>query len=152
MRPAERVLLLALLAATATAGADCAPLRFAGDGIPAPLLGRSGDPERGRRVALDRDRGDCTICHRLPVTDPDPRFHGNVGPSLVGVGARLSPARLRARIAAPKRLNPETIMPAYCTTGDRWRVASEQVGEPILDAGEIEDLVAWLATLRGDRP
>lgn len=151
MRSAERLLLTILLGCATAAAADCAPLAFEGDGIPAPLLGRAGDPARGREVATAADRGDCTICHGLPVAEPDPRFHGNLGPPLHGVGARLTEAQLRARIAAPKRLDPDTVMPAYCEAGDRWRVAAGRVGEPILSAGEIEDLVAWLSTLRGDR-
>ncbi len=150
MRSAEALFLTILLGCAAAAGADCAPLVFEGDGIPAPLLGLEGDPVRGREVATAADRGDCTICHGLPVEAPDPRFHGNVGPPLHGVGARLTAAQLRARIAAPKRLDPHTVMPAYCETGHRWRVVSDQVGEPILSAGEIEDLVAWLTTLRGE--
>ena len=151
MRSAEALLLTILLSHAATAAADCAPLEFEGDGIPAPLLGLEGDAERGREVATSTDRGDCAICHALPVLAQDPRFHGNIGSPLHGVGARLTAAQLRARIAAPKRLDPHTVMPAYCETGHRWRVASDRVGEPILTAGEIEDLVAWLATLRGDR-
>ena len=151
MRSAELLLLTLLLGCAMAAAADCAPLALEDDGIPSPLLGIEGDPERGREVATAADRGDCTICHALPVTEPDPRFHGTVGPSLQGVGARLTEAQLRARIAAPKRLDPHTVMPAYCATDHLWRVASDRVGEAILSAGEIEDLVAWLATLRGDR-
>lgn len=152
MRSPERLLLLTvLLGCIGTARADCAPMNFEGDGIPAPLLGLQGDPARGRLVATATDRGDCTICHRLPVADPDPRFHGDIGPSLVAVGDRLTAAQLRARIAAPKRLSPHTVMPAYCATGDRWRVIADRVGQAILSAGEIEDLVAWLETLRETR-
>lgn len=150
MRSAEHLVLTILLGCAAAAHADCAPLLFDGDGIPAPLLGLEGDPERGRAVATAADRGDCTICHGLPVREPDSHFHGNVGPPLHGVGARLTEAQLRARIAAPKHLDPSTVMPAYCEAGQRWRVAADRVGEPILTAGEIEDLVAWLATLRGE--
>lgn len=154
MRSAERLatfLLLTLLAAPASAE-DCAPLEFVGDGIPEPLLGLRGDPLRGHRIATSADAGDCTICHRLPVAEPDPRFHGTVGPSLAGVGARLTQAQLRARIAAPKRLNPHTVMPAYCSTSNRWREAASVVGEPLLEASAIEDLVAWLSTLRIPEP
>lgn len=151
MRSAERRALLAgaLLVLASAAGADCAPLRWAEDGtLPEPLTGARGDPDRGAAVALDRHRGDCTICHRLPL--PGRRFHGTVGPALDDVGRRLTPAQLRARIAAPRRSVPATVMPEYCTTGDRYRVDPAVAGEPILSAAEIEDLVAWLATLRGE--
>jgi sulfur-oxidizing protein SoxX len=152
MRSAERraAVLGALLVLASAASADCAPLAWAADGtLPAPLGGAVGDPERGAAVALDRNRGDCTICHRLPL--PGRRFHGTVGPALDDVGRRLTDAQLRARIAAPRRRVPATVMPEYCTTGDRYRVDPAYAGEPILSAGEIEDLVAWLSTLRGER-
>jgi sulfur-oxidizing protein SoxX len=148
VRLAAPVLLLLALLAPGDARADaCADFRIVGDGIPEPLAGKRGDPSRGRAVALAREQGDCTICHRLPL--PARQFHGTVGPPLDRVGARLSAAQLRLRIAAPKRLNPATVMPAYCTVGGRYRVALGHVGEPILDAGQIEDLVAWLVTLDG---
>ena len=150
MRSVE-VLLIAMLSGCASHafGADCAPLEFVGDGIPTPLSADTPDPDRGRTIATATDRGDCTICHALPVNTPDPRFHGNLGPPLYGVGARLDAAQLRARIADPKRLDPHTVMPAYCSTNRRWRVARAQVGAPILSAAEIEDLIAWLQTLDG---
>lgn len=154
MRSAEAAFTLALLVALvawpSARAADCASFRIDGDGIAAPLDGAVGNPDRGREVALDRTRGDCTICHLLPL--PGRRFHGTVGPSLDAVGARLDAAQIRLRIAAPKRLNPHTVMPAYCTTGNRYRVAAGLVGRPILSAGEIEDLVAWLRTLDGSEP
>jgi sulfur-oxidizing protein SoxX len=151
MRLVDRRALVAgaLLALAAPANADCAELAWAADGtLPAPLAGAVGDPERGAAVAFDRDRGDCTICHRLPL--PGRRFHGTVGPALDDVGRRLTDAQLRARIAAPRRQVPATVMPEYCTTGDRYRVDPAHAGKPILTAGEIEDLVAWLSTLRGE--
>jgi sulfur-oxidizing protein SoxX len=154
MPSAERLatLVLCALLATPTQAEDCAPLEFDGDGIPEPLLGLRGDPLRGHRVATSPAAGDCTICHRLPVAEPDPRFHGTVGPPLAGIGARLTRAQIRARIAAPKRINPHTVMPAYCSTANRWREVASAVGEPLLDAGAIEDLVAWLSTLRIPEP
>ncbi|HSG88475.1 MAG TPA: hypothetical protein VLA56_04635 [Pseudomonadales bacterium] len=154
MRPAAlaralRTLLVATLLAAggAARGEDCASFEIVGDRIPAPLDGIAGDARRGPEVALAADRGDCTICHRLPL--PGRQFHGTVGPPLDRVGARLDTGQLRLRIAAPKRLHPNSLMPAYCTTGNRHRVALGFVGRPILSATEIEDLVAWLSTLDG---
>lgn len=150
MRLAERLLSAVLLCGPgSTLAADCAPLEFVDDGIPTPLAPGAPSADRGRTIATATDRGDCTICHALPVSTPDPRFHGNLGPPLHGVGARLDAARLRARIADPKRLDPNTVMPAYCSTDQRWRVARAQLGVPMLTAEEIEDVIAWLQTLDG---
>lgn len=136
-----------MLMLPAAAFADCAPWSAQDGAIPKPLADIEGDPERGRRVALEPSLGDCTICHRLPVGEQ--RFHGTVGPPLAGVGARLSAGELRLRLVDPSVVNPRTVMPAYCTTGDRHRVAPRYAGEPILTAQQIEDLVAWLTTLDG---
>lgn len=137
-----------LLSAVGPAHADdCASFEIVGDRIAEPLGGLRGDAMNGPAVALAPDQGDCTICHRLPL--PNRQFHGTVGPALDAVGARLDAGQLRLRIAAPKRLNPNSVMPAYCTTGGRHRVALGFVGRPILDARQIEDLVAWLASLDG---
>lgn len=133
-----------------SAGADCATFTIVGDGIPHPLAGHSGSAEAGRRIAADRQRGDCSICHRLPL--PNARFHGNVGPDLSAVGARLTPAQIRLRVAANRQLDPESVMPDYCTTGGRYRVADPFVNQPILSAEEIEDVVAWLGSLDGSKP
>ena len=136
--------------------ADCAEFHIDGDAIHAPLAGRQGDAAAGARVAVDRRRGDCVICHQLPRETaspsadwPERRFHGNLGPPLDAVGARLSPGQLRLRIAAGRILMPESIMPNYCLTQGRHGVAEAWRGQPLLDAQEIEDLVAWLAGLDG---
>lgn len=148
MRERAAALILTLLLGAGPAMADnCAQFEIVGDRIPAPLGGLTGDARNGPPVALGRARGDCTICHRMPL--PNRQFHGSVGPALDTVGARLDAGQLRLRIAAPKRLNPNSLMPAYCTTGGRHRVALGFIGKPILDAQQIEDLVAWLATLDG---
>lgn len=138
------VTLAAMLAAAGAAG-DCATFASNGDRIEAPLAGIEGDAAAGAQVARDRQRGDCTICHQLPL--PDAQFHGNLGPDLRTVGARLSAAQIRQRVAANRQLNPESIMPDYCLTADRYRVARAYRDRPILSAREIEDLVVWLSTL-----
>ncbi len=138
-------LVLALLCATSGAVADCATFTIIGDRIEFPLAGIEGDAEAGARVAQDRQRGDCVICHQLPL--PNDRFHGNLGPDLTTVGARLSAAQIRLRVAANRQLNQESIMPDYCLSGDRHRVAPAHRDRPLLTAREIEDLVVWLSTL-----
>ena len=81
----------------------------------------------------------------MPI--PEEQFHGDIGPDLRGVGDRLSAGQIRLRLVDPKRVNPDTIMPAFHVTDGLERVARRYAGRPILDAGQIEDLVAWLATL-----
>jgi sulfur-oxidizing protein SoxX len=144
-----RLLLLAVLwlPATALADGDCAEFRIVGDAVPEPLSGLEGDPRRGRDLARAADGGDCTLCHRMPL--PERHFHGTVGPPLDRVGARLDAGQIRLRIAAPRRLDPDSVMPSYCTTDHRHRVALGFVGESILSAQQIEHLVAWLTTLDG---
>lgn len=147
------LLLLAglLLAAVASgARADCASFDIVDDGIPSALGGEIGHPAAGRQVAADRQRGDCSICHRLPL--PNRRFHGNVGPDLSAIGTRLTPAQIRLRVAANRHLNPESVMPDYCRSSGRHRVASRYAEQPILSAQEIEDVVAWLSSLNGSEP
>jgi len=141
-----------ILLAVTTSGthADCATFEIIDDGIPSPLGGLAGEPAAGRQVAADRERGDCSICHRLPL--PHDRFHGNVGPDLRTVGARLTAAEIRLRVAAHRHFNPESVMPDYCTSDGRHRVASRYADQPILSAQEIEDVVAWLGSLDGSQP
>lgn len=117
-----------------------------GDAIPAPLGGRIGDPERGRALVLDRARGNCLICHRLP--EPDEPFQGTIGPDLAGVGARLDAGQLRLRLVDAGLLNPRTVMPPYFRTEGLRDVAPAFRGRPALTAQEIEDVVAHLASLR----
>ncbi len=117
-----------------------------GDAILEPLGGLKGDASRGRTVAFDPERGNCTICH--PVTGGDPRGQGTVGPPLAGVGARLTEGQLRLRMVDSTRINPETIMPAYHRVEGLHRVGAAWRGKPVLGAQEIEDIVAYLATLK----
>ncbi|MDP6951450.1 MAG: sulfur oxidation c-type cytochrome SoxX [Alphaproteobacteria bacterium] len=106
----------------------------------------AGDPANGRTVFLDRERGHCLLCHR--VASLDEPFQGDIGPDLSAVGERLSPAQMRLRIVDPTRLNPDTAMPAYHRTHDLHQVAEAYLGKPVLTAQEVEDVVAYLATLR----
>jgi L-cysteine S-thiosulfotransferase len=96
---------------------------------------------------LDRTIGACLLCHAGPF--PNPHLQGTIGPNLDGVGERLSPGQLRLRLVDPARLNPDTVMPSYHRTEGFRRVASPFQGKPVLPAQQIEDVVAYLATLRG---
>jgi len=139
----------ALLIACAAAGAALAqdrPARFeiAGDAIPRPFGSEPGDPARGRSIVVNREQGGCTLCHAVPGE----ALSGSVAPTLAGVGARLTPAQLRLRIADSTRVNPNTPMPAYYRTDGLSLVAAAYRGRTILSAQQVEDVVAYLASLK----
>ena len=136
--------LLALLGAAWPAGAYV----VADDAIPDPLAEAAGDPARGRAIVADRRLGLCLLCHSGPF--PEERFQGNLAPSLAGAGSRLSAGQLRLRLVDGRRLNPDSIMPSFYRTDGLTRVARASEGRPLLAAGQIEDVVAFLATLRDE--
>lgn len=119
----------------------------ASDGIPDPLPGTApGDPERGRAVVANRQLGLCLLCHSGPI--PEEPFQGNLAPGLGGAGERSTAAQLRQRIVDPARIHPATIMPAYFKADGLSRVAPQYRGKTILTAQQVEDVVAYLQTLR----
>jgi L-cysteine S-thiosulfotransferase len=148
---ASLLALAALVSALGPAAAEeqlpyVARFTVVGDAIPEPLAGKRGDPARGRRIVLDRELGNCLICHQVPEAGEP--FQGDLGPNLAGVGGRLSPGQIRLRLVDQSRLNPATIMPPYHRIdGLNW-VAARYRGRPVLSAEEIEDVVAYLATLK----
>jgi L-cysteine S-thiosulfotransferase len=119
---------------------------FSNDEIAAPLAGAKGDPARGRAIVVNRQLGLCLLCHGGPF--PEERFQGTIGPDLNAIGARLSEGQIRLRVVDPGRLNPATIMPAYFRTEGLERVAPAFRGKPVLAAQQIEDIVAFLVTLK----
>lgn len=116
------------------------------DAIVDSLTGRPGDPARGRAIVADRQLGLCLLCHPGPF--PEERFQGTLAPSLAGAGSRWSEGQLRLRLVDARRLNPDTIMPPYYSTEGLTRVGPAWAGKPVLTAGQIEDVVAFLVTLR----
>jgi len=144
------VYLVLLCAATGTGTSGQEPLRpyvIVDDAIPASLTGARGDPERGRAIVVARQNA-CLLCHSGPF--PEERFQGNLSPSLKGTGARWNEGQLRLRLVDASRLNAETIMPSYYRVEGLNRVAPAWRGKPILSAEQIEDVVAYLATLRDE--
>jgi len=117
----------------------------AGDAIPQSLTGVPGDPARGRALVLDRS-STCILCHSGPF--PETRFQGDLAPNLTGAGIRWSEGQLRLRLVDASRLNPATIMPSYYRLDGLMRVGTAWRGKPILSAEQIEDIVAYLASLR----
>ncbi len=116
-----------------------------GDGIPASLTGTPGDPAHGRTLVLDR-ASTCILCHSGPF--PETKFQGDLAPNLAGAGSRWSVSQLRLRLVDASRVNPDTIMPTYYRVDGLDRVGPNWRGKPILSAEQIEDIVAYLATLR----
>ncbi len=114
--------------------------------IPKSLTGVAGDPAKGQQIVADRRLGNCLSCHTTPITDePD---QGNVGPDLHGVGRRLTESQLRLRVVNEKLVNPATIMPAFYRVNGLRQVATDFAGKPMLTAQQVEDVVAYLVTLK----
>jgi sulfur-oxidizing protein SoxX len=116
------------------------------DGIGTPLADKPGDVVRGRRIVIDRQKGACLLCHSGPF--PEERFQGDLAPDLAGAGSRWSAAQLRLRLAAPRLINPETIMPSYLRSDGFVRISPTQRGKAMLTEQDIEDVVALLETLK----
>jgi sulfur-oxidizing protein SoxX len=139
-------LMTAALALPCTAGAQAlVSYAVVGDGVPEPLTGAPGDAARGRAAVLDR-ASTCILCHSGPF--PETKFQGDLAPSLAGAGSRSTISQLRLRLVDASRLNPATIMPSYYRIDGLDRVVKSWRDKPILSAGQIEDIVAYLATLR----
>ncbi|MGH6814560.1 MAG: sulfur oxidation c-type cytochrome SoxX [Hyphomicrobiaceae bacterium] len=145
----------AVLAFTVLTGVETLPLRadeplaayrIDGDAILDPLDGRRGDAVWGQRIVRDREVGNCLICHTLPI--PEERFQGELGPDLAGVAGRLSAGQIRLRLVDQTRIDPATIMPPYYRTDGLNNVARRYRARPVLNAQEIEDVIAYLMTLR----
>lgn len=112
----------------------------------APAVSAQGDVARGEALALNRSQGLCVLCHALPGQNP--MLQGTIGPPLAGVASRLDADGLRQRLVAPERFNPDTVMPSYGRTTGLQQVATAQRGQALLTETQIDDLVAWLGTLR----
>ena len=137
-----------LLGAAGAAAAQVPPGGYVvvDDGIPQPLTATPGDPARGRTIVASRQAGLCLLCHAAPI--PEERLQGNIGTDLAGAGARWSEAQLRLRVADARRLNPATPMPAYYRTDGLQQVGTAWQDRPVLQAQQVEDVVAYLAGLR----
>jgi sulfur-oxidizing protein SoxX len=116
-----------------------------GDSVPASLTGSPGDPQRGRAIVVNR-QNTCILCHSGPFAEE--KFQGDLAPNLAGTGSRWSEGQLRLRLVDASRLNPATIMPSYYRLDGLQRVGKSWRDKPILSAAQIEDVVAYLVTLR----
>jgi sulfur-oxidizing protein SoxX len=116
-------------------------------GIAEPLCGLAGDAQRGSKIASDGSRGNCLACHQLPI--PDIEAYGTIGPPLAGIASRLSVPMIRLRVVDTRNINPMSIMPGFYRDprlinrpGEKYR------GRTFLTAQQVEDVIAYLATLK----
>ena len=118
-----------------------------GDAMPQPLTESPGDAARGRAIVVNRQQGLCLLCHSGPFAEV--REQGNLASNLQGAGARWTAAQLRLRVADARRLDPQGLMPSLHRVDDSLsRVGRAWQGKPVLDAQQVEDVVAFLQTLQ----
>jgi sulfur-oxidizing protein SoxX len=117
--------------------------------IPSPLLKTPGNANRGRAVVADRKLGNCLACHQVSTMNDLP-FHGDIAPTLDGLADRHTKGEIRLLVINPKIVFPDTLMPAFYRIDGLHRVAKEFQGKPILTAQQIEDVVAFLMTLKDE--
>ncbi len=125
---------------------DLVSFEVAGDAVPKALAGLPGNAMRGEEIVRDRRVGNCLICHQFPIKDEP--FQGEIGPPLAGVGGRLSEGQIRLRLIDESLLNPKTVMPPYYRIDNLNNVAPEYKGVPALTAQQLEDVVAYLKSLK----
>lgn len=132
----------------AAAQADESPKYEVVDGgIPASLTGVAGDAGKGKDTMINRKLGNCLACHAVSALADQP-FHGEVGPSLDDVASRYNEAQLRLILVDSKQVFEGTIMPAFYKSEGFMRPRKEFVGKTILTAQEVEDVIAYLETLK----
>jgi sulfur-oxidizing protein SoxX len=136
----------AVLCGALATSANAADYNVVDDTIPTSLTGKAGDPVAGKKIAINRKKGNCLACHVMPI--PEEQFHGEIGPDLSDVGSTYSVAEIRIRLVNSKIFNSDTIMPAFLKPAET-RVLKKFKGKSILKPQEIEDVVAYLMTLKG---
>ena len=120
--------------------------RVVDDGIPMALTEQPGDVARGRDIAANRQIGMCPLCHQVPASND--RFQGDIATPLAGAGSRWTLPQLRLRIVDSRRVNADSVMPSYYQLNGLTRVGASWRDKPILDAQQVEDVLAWLASLK----
>lgn len=136
----------------APAAAQAVPWQATGDGIAQPLTEEPGNAQRGRAIVASRQQGLCLLCHSGPFDrTPTERAQGNLSSNLSGVGSRYTVAQLRLRVADAKHLNPASLMPSFHRlppAAPEQRVGPAWRSQPVLSAQQVEDVVAFLETLK----
>lgn len=138
--------------------AEVAPLdvKYEDGAIATSLSGVAGNAAEGRKIIGTRALGNCVSCHAITEMAEDVPFHGEVGPVLDGVADRWNEAELRGIVANAKMTYDGTVMPAFYKTtgytrpGDAFtgKAAKTDPMPPLLSAQQIEDVVAYLMTLK----
>ena len=130
--------------------AEIAPSEVIADeygAVTASLTGVSGDPTSGRKIFMNRKQGNCLACH-VNSEMSEQTFHGEVGPNLDGVADRWTQAELRGMVVNSKKVFEGTIMPAFYRDSGFNRILKKFEGKTILKAQQVEDVVAYLLTLK----
>jgi len=140
--------LLAMLVSMDATAQTLVPFKIENGAIAQSLTGVKGDPVKGRAIVLERQKGLCLLCHSGPF--PEERFQGDLAPSLAGTGSRLSEGEIRLRMVDSTKVNEKTIMPPYYRSEGLERVAANYKAKTLLNAQEIEDVIAFLVSLKDD--
>ncbi len=144
----------ALFATVATAE-TIAPqdVEYVDGAVETSLTGQPGDPEAGA-VLMNKGAGNCIACHMIS-DQSQLQFHGEIGPPLDGVADRWSEAEIRGIVANAKVMFEGTMMPAFYKVEGFTRLGDAYTGEPhegevepLLTGQQIEDVVAYLMTLK----
>ena len=141
----EGVVLKITIIAALTAGMGIAMVDDESS-IAQSLTGKPGDAAAGREAAINRKQGNCLACHVMPI--PEQPFHGEIGPDLAGIADRYTEGELRLRVVDSKIINPDSFMPAFYKNEGFHRVLKKFQGKSILTAEQVEDIVAYLLTLK----
>ena len=115
--------------------------------IEKPLCGLAGDASRGKAIASDGSKGNCLACHQLPIDGIE--AYGTIGPPLEGIASRLTEGFIRLRVVDTRKVNPMSIMPGFYRDPDLiHRPGKPYVGRTFLTAQQVEDVIAYLVTLK----
>ncbi|TCS64306.1 sulfur oxidation c-type cytochrome SoxX [Varunaivibrio sulfuroxidans] len=138
----------ALMGSTAYAAQVTAPndVVIKDDTVPQSLTGVAGDPIRGRKIVINRKKGNCLACHDIKDI-PEQPFHGQTGPALEHIPEHHSVAEMRMRLVDSKMINPATMMPSFYKLG-QYRVLKGFRGKTVLSAQDVEDVIAYMMTLK----
>ncbi len=149
-------LTLAAILTTGVAWAETAPenVTFTDGAVAESLSGAAGSADEGVKVMSSRALGNCVACHQVSALADVP-FQGNVGPVLDGVGDRWNEAEIRGIVSNAKMTFEGSMMPSFYKTSGYIRPGDDYTGKaaeeplaPLLTAQQIEDVVAYLLTLK----
>ncbi|WP_340239440.1 sulfur oxidation c-type cytochrome SoxX [Sulfitobacter pontiacus] len=142
---------IAVFGASMAIAEDVKPMAvpFTNGAVEAALTATAGDAANGRKVFANRKQGNCLACH-MNSDMAEESFHGEVGPPMDGVADRWTEAELRGIVTNSKMMFEGTIMPAFYVDSGYTRPLDEFAGKSILTAQQVEDVVAYLMTLKED--